>query len=60
MAANEESTVMDTHPGASGVPEVGVALSEPNPHFWRVSLPQQGNWYTRSVFDEEIGLAAAL
>ena len=40
LSTNEELTytVMDMNTGTSGVPEVGVAFAEPNPHFWRVSF----------------------
>jgi hypothetical protein len=49
VATNEEltCTVMDINPGTSGAPEVGVAFSESNPHFWRVSFPPT-DWTPRS------------
>jgi hypothetical protein len=42
------ATVMNVGPKTSGVTEVGIEFSKPNPKFWRVSFPPE-DWTPHSV-----------
>jgi hypothetical protein len=49
LGTNEELVceVVDINAGREDLPEVGVAFSEPCPHFWRVSFPPK-DWSLKS------------